>query len=355
MPKESLCLKIPKVYGEKALALASKMQLTDVLLKIKKANSHLLVPLKRQPNREELETLKRQVPEVRLAYSFFLEKEKPQKSYIELLKGKLPPHLLARLPRSFDIVGDIGILEIPQQLSKHKKVIGEAFLEANKNVRTVLAKASAVDGTYRLRNLEVIAGEPRTSTVHKEHGCKYYVDLAKAYFSPRLSHEHKRVASLVKDGEVVLDMFAGIGPFAILIAKKHPKTKVYAVDLNPDAIEFLKRNARLNRVENRVFPLLGDTKQVVEKKLCGIADRVIMNLPEKAVDFVSSACKAAKSSGSAFHFYSFVDVSASLEVVQKRFVAKVEECGRRVRALSSRFVRGTAPHEWQIVLDAEIV
>jgi tRNA (guanine37-N1)-methyltransferase len=181
------------------------------------------------------------------------------------------------------------------------------------------------------------------------------VDLSKAYFSPRLSYEHNRVASLVKDGETVIDMFAGVGPFSILIAKTH-NVKVYAIDVNPHAVEFLKKNIRLNRVEDKVHPILGDAKQVVEEKLVAVADRVIMNLPEKAIEFVDVACKAIKPTGGIIHFYTFISASDSFENMKLKFIDSVEKCGRKVEEiLFSRTVRATAPHEWQAVIDAKIV
>jgi len=254
-----------------------------------------------------------------------------------------------------DFVGDIAIIEIPTELNAHKNVIGEAVLKAHKNVRTVLAKAGAVSGTYRLREFSIIAGEPKTETIHKEYGCQYYVDLAEAYFSPRLSHEHDRVASLVKEDETVVDLFAGVGPFAILIAKTHEKVKVYAIDVNPQAVEFLKKNVRLNRGEGKVHSILGDAKQIVKQRLSGVADRVIMNLPEKAIEFVGAACEAIKPTGGIVHFYSFVDSSNTLENVKLHFIDAVEKSGRKVgKILFSRFVRATAPYEWQAVLDAKI-
>jgi tRNA (guanine37-N1)-methyltransferase len=262
---------------------------------------------------------------------------------------------LAVLPHSADIVGDIAVIEIPQKLESHKALIGKAVLKAYKNVKTVLAKASVVSGVYRLREFETIAGENRTVTLHKEHGCQYCVDVAKAYFSPRLSYEHNRVASLVNEGETVADLFAGVGPFAVLIGKTHKTVKVYAVDMNPDAVEFLERNTRLNRVENRVYPILGDARQVVEQRLYGVADRVIMNLPEKAIEFVDAACKALKPEGGVIHFYGFVDASNSVENLQTQFVKAVEKYDRKVVSVSSKLVRATAPYEWQTVMDAKIV
>jgi tRNA (guanine37-N1)-methyltransferase len=354
MPKQSLCVKVLKIHGEKAIILANELEIIKKELEIQRNKNFIYIPLIRQPSTNELETLKKQVPDCEISTYTFSERKKRVKTFVELLVDELSPHLLASLPRAIDLVGDIAIIEIPAELDAYKRVIGEAILETHKNVRTVLAKVGAISGTYRLREFSVIAGEPKTETIHREHGCRYYVDLAKAYFSPRLSYEHKRVASLIEEGETVIDLFAGVGPFAIQIAKTH-ESEVYAVDVNPNAVEFLKRNIRLNRVESKVHPILGDAKQVVEERLAGVGDRVIMNLPGKAIEFVDAACEALKPEGGMVHFYSFVGVSGSLEDVKLSFVEAVQKCRRRVERISfSRLVRATAPCEWQVVLDAKI-
>jgi tRNA (guanine37-N1)-methyltransferase len=355
MPKESLCVKVPKIHGEKAIILANKLEIVKRELEIQRNKNFLYIPLIRQPSKSELETLKEQVLDCEILTYTFPERKKRVKTFVELLVDKLSPHLLASLPRAIDLVGDIAIIEIPPELDAYKRIIGEAILETHKNVRTVLAKAGAISGTYRLREFSVIAGEPKTETIHREHGCQYYVDLAKAYFSPRLSYEHNRVASLIEEGETVIDLFAGVGPFAIQIAKTHENVEVYAIDVNPNAVEFLKRNIRLNRVEGKVHPILGDAKQVVKERLSGVADRVIMNLPEKAIEFVEAACTTIKSTGGIVHFYSFVSASDSLENVKLRFIEAVEQCGRKVEKIFfSRLVRATAPYKWQAVIDAKI-
>jgi len=352
---KSLCVKVPKIYGEKAIILANKLEIVKRELEIQRNKNFLYIPLAHQPSANELNTLKKQIPDCEFLVYTFPERKKQVKTFVELLEDKLPSHLLASLPRAIDLVGDIAIIEVPLELDAYKRIIGETILKTHKNVRTVLAKKGAVSGTYRLREFSVIAGEPKTATIHKEHGCQYYLDVAKVYFSPRLSYEHKRVASLVKQGETVIDLFAGVGPFAIQIAKAHENVKVYAIDVNPDAVEFLKRNVRLNRVEGKVHPILGDAKQVVEERLAGFADRVIMNLPEKAMEFVETACKALKPNGGIMHFYSFVSASVSLETVKLCFIEAVEKYGRKVEKIFfSRLVRATAPYEWQVVLDAEI-
>jgi tRNA (guanine37-N1)-methyltransferase len=356
MSEPSLCIKVKKIHGEKALISANKLGIINRKLKIHRNANHIYVPLIRQPEENELAKLKTQVPDFELATNVFTKKRQQRKALVQALENKLPPHLLASLPRALDVIGDIAVIEIPRELKTYQNLIGEAILATHKNVQTVLAKVGAVSGTYRLRQFEIIAGEPKTSTIHKEYGCQYYVDVAKAYFSPRLSHEHSRVASLVQNGETVVDLFAGVGPFSVLIAKNNPDVKVYAVDINPEAAEFLKRNVRLNRVENRVVPIQGDARQVIEERLLGVADRVIMNLPEKAMEFIDAACRAIKPSGGIVHYYAFVRLPDSLENAQSSFSEAVEKTGRKVGAfLSAKTIRETAPYEWQVVLDAKIL
>jgi len=125
--------------------------------------------------------------------------------------------------------------------------------------------------------------------------------------------------------------------------------------MNPDAVTFLKKNIRLNRVDGKVHPILGDARQVASKKLTGVADRVIMNLPESAIEFVGAACHALKPQGGIVHFYSFTTASVSLEDTQNMFEEAVKKSGRKVTEfLFSRSVRETAPHENQVVLDVRV-
>jgi tRNA (guanine37-N1)-methyltransferase len=355
MSEHSLCIKVKKIHGETTLILTSKLGIFNQKLKIHRDANYLCIPLVRSPEEAELAKLKAKLPDFEVATEVFTKKKQQRKTFHQVLEDQLPQHLLASLPRALDVIGDIAIIDIPTELKSHKRVIGKALLQIHKNVRTVLAKAGAVSGTYRLRELEVIAGEHRTITVHKEHGCQYHVDVATAYFSPRLSTEHNRLASIVQKGETVVDLFAGVGPFSLLIAKKNEDTKVYAVDINPEAVKLLKSNIRLNRVDKQVTPILGDAEQVVGERLLGVADRVIMNLPEKALEFIDVACKAVKPSGGTIHYYAFIRLPDSLENAQVRFSEAVEKAGRKVDAFrSAKTIRETAPYESQIVLDAKI-
>ena len=356
MPRPSVCIKVPKSQGEKTLTLATKFGLADKSLVIQREEDNLCIPLVREPQGIELTTLKSQVPKFTLYTAVFSEKELPPETLTQALQDQLPPELLAKVPQAFDIIGDIVVIDIPPQLKPCQNIVGEAILRTQKNVTTVLAKASDISGVFRVRDYDYIAGEHKTQTIHREFGCQYHVDIAKAYFSPRLSHEHERVAAQVQDGETVADLFAGVGPFAVLIGKRNPTVKVYAVDLNPDAVELLKMNVRVNRVEGRVFPVLGDAREISQTKLKASADRVIMNLPETAIDFVDAACNAIKPQGGVVHFYGFVRAPDSIENLKQRFSELVKKNGRRVEAfLYAKSIRETAPFESQVVLDAQIV
>lgn len=356
MPREATCIKVPKVLGEKAVTLVSNLGLRDRELEIQRDRNNIWIPLVRQPTELESAQFKQQGLDFPIEVRIFQERKRKDQTPLELLANVVPPHLLASLPRALDIVGDIAIIEVPTDLGNYKEQLGTAILKTHRNVRTVLAKAGAVSGTYRLREFEVIAGEPRTHTIHKEFGCQYCVDVAKAYFSPRLSYEHQRVESLVQKGETVVDLFAGVGPFSVLIARNNDAVKVFALEINPEAFELLKKNIRLNRVENRVIPLFGDARQTVHERLSGVADRVIMNLPESASEFVDVACEAVKPAGGTVHFYGFVRHPDSVDALKLRFAEAVEKTGRKVdRFLSSKTVRETAPHQSQVVLDALVV
>jgi tRNA (guanine37-N1)-methyltransferase len=352
----TLCLKVPKILGEKALSLVHKLELINKALLIQREDDQLWIPLVRQPSPEELSQLKDAVPLVELATEDFVSKRPTEETLTQTLERLLPPELHPSIPHSLDMVGDIAIIEIPEALKTYESVIGQAILKAHKNIKAVHAKAGAISGVYRIRDLTHIAGEKRTLTVYNEYGCQYHIDVAKAYFSPRLSQEHHRVAALVKAGEVVADLFAGVGPFAIPIAKLCPEAKVYAVDINPDAVELLKINAKVNKVNDSVYPLLGDARELAKSKLLGVADRVIMNLPETAIDFVDAACLTLKPTGGVAHFYGFIRKPDTIEDLKERFSGLVEQQGRKVAVFQcAKSVRETAPYEQQVVLDAQIL
>lgn len=265
----------------------------------------------------------------------------------DALKGKLMEKELKILPRAFDIIGDIAILEIPDKLLEKKEIIGNSLLSVFKSIKVVALKESRVDTEFRTRKIEIIAGEKRTETIHKEFDCIYKLDIESAYFSPRLGTERMRIVKQVKDGERILVMFAGVGPYAILIAKKSKPREVYAIELNPDAFGYMKENIKLNKVN--VIPILGDVRK--ETKKLGKFDRIVMPLPKDAGNFLDVAIPALERNG-IIHFYDFSHN-------EKESVEKVKEiCNKlnyNIEILNAVKCGSYSPRIFRICMDFSVI
>jgi tRNA (guanine37-N1)-methyltransferase len=227
----------------------------------------------------------------------------------------------------------------------------------HKEVKSVWQQVSSVSGNYRLRNLRFILGKKTTETIYKEHGCVYKTDLRKTYFSPRLSFERIRIARMIQPRETVLNMFSGVGCFSIASAKHSELLKVYSVDINPFAFQYLKENIRLNRVEKTVIPLLGDAKNVAEQTMQKVCDRVIMPLPEKAYDYLEFALLALKPVGGMINYYDFEFAKRNenpVKKAEKKVSKKLHRLCKSFQMKFGRIVRPIGPGWYQIVLDIQI-
>jgi len=352
---EAPSLKVPKSLGEKAIRVANELGLLNKSLKVRSEGDFLHIPLTEEPTPPQISFLSGKLPEFKVVRYLFQERVRKPRKAIDIAAERLPPYLLASFPRSIDIIGHVAIVEIPPELKDYKRVVGEAILEAHRQVRTVLAKIGAVSGVHRVREFEVIAGSGETETVHREHGCVYHLDPRKVYFSPRLSYEHNRVASQVRAGETVVDMFAGVGPFSILIAKRVKDIRVYAIDVNPEAYRYLKRNIIANGVQGRVTPILGDVRVIIPERLRGVADRVIMNLPERALEYIDLACESLRIGGGIIHYYCFAGGEESITEAKEKLIREFGGMRRRIeRILTARIVREVAPYKWQVAIDLEV-
>ena len=273
------------------------------------------------------------------------------RSITELLKDKLSEEEIEELKKSFDIIGDVVIVEIPEGLEAHKKEIGQATLQFTKR-KTVYMKKSAVKGVTRVRELELIAGEDNPITIHKEHGTRLKLDVKNVYFSPRLATERKRVQEATHDGEEILDMFAGIGPFPIVIA--HEKNvNITAVDINEYAIKYLNENIKLNKLAPaaHITAICGDTNEVALNELKGKKfDRLIMNLPGLAPEFLDLAVSLCKDGG-VIHYYEFSDgFSQGIERAQ----IACEKQNKKVEILNTRKVKSSSPGMWHVAIDCKV-
>ena len=281
-----------------------------------------------------------------------------RKRLSKILRGDLTREDLEKVYNSFDVVGDIAIIRLPDASPLPAQTVAKVVLSRNSNLKTVLIQASPVSGILRLRRLTHVAGENKTCTVHKEFGCLFSVDVAKSYFSPRLSYERLRIARMIKPNETVINMFAGVGCFSIIIAKHSSATRVFSIDINPAAVQFMQENIRLNRVFGKVIPVWGESKEIIQKQLQRAADRVLLPLPEKALEYLSYAVSALKASGGWIHYYGF-EHAAKTESPAKKVNLKVTETlnslGMNFDVSLIRVVRRTGPNWYQLVADVNIL
>ncbi|MBI4130962.1 MAG: class I SAM-dependent methyltransferase family protein [Nitrosarchaeum sp.] len=253
---------------------------------------------------------------------------------------------------SFDQIGDIIIVRIPDSLLAKKKLIGETLLNEVKIAKSVFYQASAVEGDFRTRNLEILAGEDKTETEYKEFGCKFTVDVENAFFSPRLSTERERIANLVQDGETIVNMFAGVGMFSIMIAKKK-KCTVYSIDINPIAAKLCEKNIIANKLAGNVISINGDASQIIQEQLKNKSDRTLMLLPERSDEFLKSAISATKSGG-IIHYYSHIhaDKKSNAGKLSEEHYLQVTPVKSEI--LGSKIVRAVGPRYYQTVVDVKI-
>lgn len=268
------------------------------------------------------------------------------------LESILSPQESEELISAFDQIGEIIIVRIPDSLLDKKKIIGETLLKEVKIVKSVFYQASPVEGDFRTRNLEILAGEDKTETEYREFGCRFKVDVANAFFSPRLSTERERIANLIQEGETVVNMFAGVGMFSIMAAKQK-KCTVYSIDINPIASKLCEKNIDLNKLSGKVISINGEASEVVENQLIDKADRTLMLLPERSDEFLDSAIKTTKDGG-IIHYYCHMHADKKQDAGKLSEEHFLEVCPVKCKILASKIVRPIGPRYYQTVVDVKI-
>ena len=339
-------LKVPKQNADKIRRMLLKSSAIDLDWKIKRHGEFVFIPLVEIPKAQLMDLIGEEVCcNLELVETEFEAQRREPKSFTDYLKGKIDPEKMDEIKKSFDIIGDVVILEIPEDLEDERYLIGDAALKFTGR-KAIFRKKSEIKGIIRTRELEHLAGEDSSETVHREFGCRFMLDMRKVYFSPRLATERRRIGDQVVDGETILDMFAGVAPFSIAIAKRHNVT-IYAIDINEDAYYYMMRNVEINKLKGEVKPFLGDVEKVLGY-LNVEADRIIMNLPGTAWQFLPQAVKALKPGGT-LHYYEFAsDYDTPIErIIETAYPRKVEVLGKRK-------VKSKSPGVWHMGIDARI-
>src|SRR5659263_193684 len=189
--KKSLCIRVQRREGESIRKALIELCVLNKDLKIRSSGDDLLIPV-------------------------LIPVEGFGELGTDLFEGLEYKSPLEQAPGAYELIGDIAIID---QHEENVLDIANVLLQ-HKNIRTVFQATSAVSGEFRTRELLFIAGEKKIETLYRENGCRYLLDVSSVYFTPRLSTERMRIAGQVTDQEKIVDMFAGIGPFSILIAKR---------------------------------------------------------------------------------------------------------------------------------------
>ncbi len=321
---QSLYVKIKKTAGEKARQELIRLKAIDKNLKIKSEEETLLIPVI-----EQIEGF-----------------GDIGKGDFELLKKEESISDMLGFAPAYEQMGDIAVIE---RHENEAQLIADALIKQNR-AKTVLQAQTSVAGEYRTREFSFLAGEKKTETLYRENGCRYLLDLAKVYFTPRLSTERMRIANQIKNGDKVVDMFAGVGQFSILIAKRLPSSHVIAIDKNPDAVKYLKENMKLNKVKNLEI-IEGDAKEAT-RGISG-ADHIIMNLPHSGLEFLEAAFGAIKKGG-VIHVYAIVHEDDLFDGILKKIEETAHSLNLQIVVLDKRLVRPYAPYQYNICIDFQV-
>jgi len=345
---EKNCLRANKQNGE---AIRQKLAENDFInrdYRIESDNKHVFFPLKDSIAIDSVFAIFDGEILSIIKYPVY---PRPRKvSYKDRVTKIIPPDFHHLIPSSFDVIGKIAMVKMEPEIIDFKKEIGKSILSVSR-IQSVYMKTDEVKGQFRLPELELIAGEPVTETIHKEHGVTVFVDIKKAFFNPRLANEHQRIASIVKEGEVVLDLFTGVGPFAILIAKNNRAT-VHAVDINPSAIACLEESIKLNSLKGDIVPVTGDIRNVYSSLPMG--DRIIMNLPGDARSYLDVAFSKTKKGGY-IHYYTFSPKNAPnpVEMVSNDLDNWLKNNGKIGTIINAFKLREVSAGKFQVAVDMQ--
>ena len=275
-----------------------------------------------------------------------------------LAREVLGEEIASRIWRRIEIVGDIAIIRRPlgMEAIEPLRILAERLLKELPYVRSVWLACTPVEGSERVRKYIHLAGERRSETVYREHGCVFRLDITKVYISPVLSYDHARIARMVRPGERILNMFAGIGGYSIVASRLAKPSLVLSIDLNPHAVRYLRENIELNKVEEINEVVHGEAISITES-MEPLFDRVLAPLPElwrRALEAATHACR-----GQCFiHPHIFVEAPRKRDAFREAAsmaMSVLEGMGLRAEVVGGHVVRSVGPRRYQVSLDLRVL
>lgn len=320
------CVRVPREDGERTRQELADAGLIDQRYRIHADDGSIFIPVTdREAVPANLEVVDREVD--------------------RRTNNTLPRDFLDE-PPTYERLGDIALIDEDDPTRAIE--VADALMASTLPIRAVLNRASKIKGTERVRDWEILAGD-RTETIHREFGAEFAVDVTEVYFSPRLATERNRVVSQVEDGERVFDMFAGVGPFLIPAAMRGARG--VGVDINPTAIAYLEENAHRNGVADHITAINDDVRSVAPE-YAGWADRIIMNLPHSASEFLPEVATIADDE-CRLHYYDIQGDEAPFEAGHDALQAALSDTFE-LSIIEERVVRSYAPHEVNVCLDVRL-
>lgn len=258
--------------------------------------------------------------------------------------------------RAFDVLGNIAVINLQRAFNTiDKKKLAEKILKENKNIKTVLEKTGKVKGRLRKPETRYLAGEKTKEVVYRENNCVFRFNIDTTYFSPRLSGERKELASKIKKGEVVLVMFAGVGPLPIVLAKNSKSGKIYHNELNRQANQYAKLNVELNRLKDKIEFVNGDIKLVAEKlrKQKKKFDVILMPRPQLKESFLKQAFMLSKK-GTRIYYYDFCNEGEE-KLIEEKIILEASKAKKKIKILATKKAGEIAPYKIRLRVDFKVI
>ena len=296
----SLGVKLLLNQAEEARLLLTKVQALCIDKKIFRDTEYVYFPIIRGEKIDEiLKGFDFQIVKIKFPY------KKKKVKILNILKTEFPDELWEEISLKFDQIGSISLLRLdPETTTKEfRERTGELIIKTQPKIKTAVNKLDITSGIERIFPVEHLSGVKNYKSWHREYSVYIKVDLEKAYFNPRLAEEHRKLSLEIKEGEQVLDLFTGVGPFALHCAKAI-ECQVYAVDINPYAIKCLKESIRRNKLKGEIYPIIGDSGKILNRNTS--YNRIIINLPGKSIDYLELAARFVKKNG-LINFYQFIE------------------------------------------------
>jgi tRNA wybutosine-synthesizing protein 2 len=266
------------------------------------------------------------------------------------LEKSLPAALLDDVPRTYVRLGDILVLDIPASLREHEHDVAGTWADELR-MRSVIAREGHITGELRLPTMRHVWGDTNTETIHTENGIRYRFDPVKVMFSPGNLPERQRVAGLQVEGEVVVDLFAGIGYFTLPLAVHGRPARIIAIEKNPISYHYLEENVELNDVASIVEPRFGDNRDVAP---IGQADRVLMGYLPDPTEFLPLALTCLKKTGGSIHYHTVVDLPLFPRTAFEKLQGLLQALDWTATLKESVTVKSYGPGEVHGVLDVEV-